>query len=177
MTSKSLATVTNQLIASYGNTAQNVISACRVGNERAASYLDHSWASAVQKAGTRLSDEVRTNALAAQKKVSGYYVKGIALTTDSADVAVRKAVELAGKGVEQVAANASRFEQSTGLTTLSTLAVAAIPAAQAVIKVATQIEAQSGALLNKVAGSKAKVAVAKVKRTVARKAPRARKAA
>ena len=176
MTSKSLATVTNELIESYGNTAQNVINACRMGNARAASYMDHSWATAVKKAGTRLSPEVRTNALSAQKKVSGYYVKSIALTTDNADLAVRKVVALAGKGVEKVAANASRFEQATGSTALSTLAVAAIPAAQAVTKVATRIEAQSGALAHKIAGSKRKAAVAGVKRAV-RKTSRAHKTA
>jgi hypothetical protein len=180
MTSKSLATVTTELIECYGNTAKNVINAYRVGNARAASYVDSSWATAVNKAGARLSAEARTNALSAQKKVSGYFVKSVALTSDTADMAVQKAVVLAGKGVAQVAANASRFEQSTGLSALNTLAVAAIPAAQAVTKVAAQIEAQSGALVDKIAGSKtkakAKSAVATVKRT-ARKVSRARKTA
>jgi hypothetical protein len=180
MTSKSLATVTTELIACYGNTAKNVINAYRVGNERAASYMDHSWATAVNKAGARLSAEARTNALSAQKKVSGYFIKGVALTSDTADMAVHKAVVLAGKGVAQVAANASRFEQSTGFNALNTLAVAAMPAARAVTKVAAQIEARSGALVNKIAGGKAKVkartALAAAKRT-ARKASRPRKTA
>ena len=177
MTAKSLTTVTNELIESYGNTAKNVINAYRVGNERAVVYMDKSWATAVQKAGTRLSAEVRGNALAAQKKVSGFYAKGVTLTTDSADVAVSKVVELAGEGVRQVAANASRFEKATGVTTLNTLAVAAVPAAQAVVGVAAKLEAQSGALANRIAGSKAKVKVASVKRTVAKKVARVRKAA
>jgi hypothetical protein len=169
MTSKSLATVTTELIECYGNTAKNVINAYRAGNTRAASYMDNSWATAVNKAGARLSAEARTNALSAQKKVSGYFVKGVALTSDTADMAVQKAVVQAGKGVAQVAANASRFEQSTGFNALNTLAVAAMPAAQAVTKVAAQIEARSGALVNRIAG-------ATVKRA-ARKASRARKTA
>ena len=55
MSAKNLATVTNELIESYGNTAKNVISAYRVGNERAIALVDQSWANAVKKTGTRLS--------------------------------------------------------------------------------------------------------------------------
>jgi hypothetical protein len=175
MSNKNLATVTNELIVSYGNTAKNVINAYRVGNERAASYVDQSWSAAVQKAGTRLSTEVRTNAVAAQRKLSGYYVKGITVTSDSADVAVNKAVEFAGKGIEQVAANASRFDKAMGVTTFTTLATAAVPAAQAVSEVAAKLEAQSGVLVSKISGAKLKTAAAK--RPAAKKATRARKAA
>ncbi len=177
MTSKNLSTVTNELITSYGNTAKNVISAYRVGNARAVATMDQSWASAVGKAGSRLSAEVRDNALAAQKTISGYYAKGVSLTSDNAEIAVSKAVALAGKSVEQVAANASRFEKATGVTSLNTFAMAAVPAAQAVSKVAARIEAQSVALARKIAGTQAKVKVAAVKRTVAKKVARARKAA
>jgi len=177
MSAKNLSTVTNELIASYGNTAKNVINAYRVGNERAVGYVDQSWAAAVKKTGTRLSAQVRGNAVAAQQKISALYVQGVTLTSDGADVAVNKAVELAGKGVEQVAANASRFEQTTGVAALNTLAKAAVPAAQAVTKLAVKLEAQSGELAHKIAGSKAKVKVAAVKRTVAKKAVRTPKAA
>ena len=176
MSAKNLSTDTNELIESYGNTAKNVINAYRVGNERAVAYVDQSWANAVEKTGARLSAEVRGNALAAQKKFTGIYARGVALTTDSADMAVNKAVELAGKGVVQVAANASQFEKVTGVK-LHTLAVAAVPAAQAVNKVVAKIEVQSGVLASKIAGNTAKVKVAAVKRTVAKKATRARKAA
>jgi hypothetical protein len=176
MSSKNLATVTNELIESYGNTAKNVINAYRVGNERAVAYVDHSWAAAVKKTGTRLSPEVRGNAVAAQKKFTGFYARGVELTSDGADVAVNKAVELAGKGVVQVAANASQFEKATGVK-LHALAVAAVPAAQAVTKVVAKMEVQSGVLANKIAGKTAKVKVAAVKRAVAKKVVRARKAA
>lgn len=177
MSAKNLSTVTNELIESYGNTAKNVINAYRVGNERAASYVDHRWAAAVKKAGSRLSAEVRGNAVAAQKKISALYLQGVTLSSDGADVAVDKAMALAGQGVKQVAANASRFEQTLGVTTLHSLAAAAVPAAQAVTNVANRLEARSGALANRIAGSKAKVKVAAVKRTVAKKAARPSKAA
>lgn len=177
MSTKNLATVTNELIESYGNTAKNVINAYRVGNERAVSYVNQSWAAAVKKTGTRLNADVRGNAVAAQKKISALYAQGVTLTSDGAEVAVNKAVELAEKGVVQVAANASRFEKATGVAALNTLAVAAVPAAQAVTKVAAKLEAQSGALANKIAGKQAKVKVAVAKRPVAKKVIRTAKAA
>ena len=177
MTAKNLATVTTELIESYGNTAKNVINAYRVGNERAVSYVNQSWAAAVKKTGTRLSADVRGNAVAAQKKITALYAQGVTLTSDGADVAVNKAVELAEKGVVQVAANASRFQKATGVAALNTLAVAAVPAAQAVTKVAVKLEAQSVVLANKIAGSSAKVKVASVKRTVTKKAAVVKKAA
>ncbi len=181
MSAKNLATVTNELIESYGNTAKNVITAYRVGNERAIALVDQSWAAAVKKTGTRLSAEVRGNALSVQKKVTAAYAKGVEVTSDSADQAVNKAVELAEKGVVQVAANASRFEKATGVK-LKPLAVAAVPAAQAVTKVAAQLEVKSSAFATKLAGKKAKVKVATVKaaatkRAVTKKVVRTAKAA
>jgi hypothetical protein len=132
MANQKLATVTNELIESYGNTAKNVINAYRVGNERAVVFMDQRFVAAVNKAGARLSAQARHNAVAAEKKLTAYYVKSVEMTSDNANMVVSKAVELAGKSVVQVAANAGRFEKSTGVKALSTLATAAMPAAQAV---------------------------------------------
>lgn len=181
MRTTTLTLATNDLITTYGNTAKNVINAYRVGNARAASYVEKTWSAAVQKAGKRISGEVRRNALNAQKKLTGYYVQGVTFTTDGADAAVDKAVELAGKSLEQVAVNATRFEQTTGLSTLGTVANAAVPAVVAVNKVAAKLEAKSSDLAIRLAGSKmkAKAAGAKrvVKKAVRKAAPRVRKAA
>lgn len=162
MAKQNLATVTNELIESYGNTAKNVISAYRVGNERAVVFMDQRFASALEVAGSRLSARARYNAMSTEKKITSYYAKSVGVTADNATVVVDKAVELAGKGVAQVSANASRFEKSTGVNTLSTLAVAAVPAAQAVSKVAETIEIKSGELVERIAGKpvKAKKAAA-----------------
>lgn len=170
MAKQNLATVTNELIESYGNTAKNVITACRVGNKRAVSYVDQSWATAVKKTGTRLNADLRGNAISTQKKITAYYAKGVETTTTNANLAVNKAVELAGKGVVQVAANASRFEKSTGVTALSTLAVATLPAAQAVVKAAAKLEVQSSVLAKKIAGSPVKAKASTAKRAVVKKA-------
>jgi hypothetical protein len=174
MAQKNLATVTNELIASYGNTAKNVIQAYRVGNERAAGFVDQRWATVVANNGERLGKTMRGNALAAQKKVTALYVQGVVLTADSAEVAVNRTVELAGKGVEQVAANASRFKKALGVSTLNTLADAAVPAAQAVTKAAAKLEEQSGALVTKLAGKTVKAR--KVTKAAAPKRPAAKPA-
>lgn len=156
MSSKNLATVTTELITSYGNTARNVIQAYRVGNERITRYVDQRWSRAVDRVGGQLSTEVRQNALAAQQKVTSYYAQGISFGSDRAEVAVNKAVELAGKGVDQIAANANRFEKATGVTALHTLAAVAVPAAVAVSGVALKVEAQSDQLVQRLAGTKAR---------------------
>ena len=170
MAKQNLASVTNELIESYGNTAKNVVTACRVGNKRAVSYVDKSWATAVKKTGTRLNADVRGNAIATQKKITAYYAKGVEATTANADLAINKAVELAGKGVVKAAANANRFEKSTGVTALSTLAVATLPAAQAVVKAAAKLEEQSEVLAKKIAGSPMKAKTTTAKRAVVKKA-------
>jgi hypothetical protein len=168
MAKQNLATVTNDLIASYGKTAKNVISAYHLGNQRAVSYADQSWASAVKKAAPRINAEVRNNAIAAQKKMTSYYAKGVMATADGAVVVVDKAMELAGKGVVQVASNASRFEQSTGMSTLTQLAVASLPAAQAAAKAADKLELQSRTWAQKAAGSATTAKAASAKRAVAK---------
>ena len=174
MANQKLATVTNELIESYGNTAKNVINAYRVGNERAAVFMDEQFVAALEKAGSRLSPKARKSALSAEQKLTAYYVRGVEVTSDNANMVVNKAVELAGKGVVQVSANAGRFEKSTGVTTLSSLATAAVPAAKAVTKVVAKIEAKSGELATKLAGKpvRAKAAkVAKATKTVVKAAP------
>lgn len=170
MSNKNLAAVTNELIASYGNTAKNVIKAYRVGNERAVSFVDQSFAKAVKKTSTRVNAELRGNAIAAQKKLTGYYTTGVTLTSDRADIVVARAVEAAEKGVAQVAANANRFDLALGVNAMSTLAVAAVPAAQAASDVVAKLEVQSSALVSKLAGKPTVKAVAKKSVATAKKA-------
>lgn len=166
MANQKLATVTNELIESYGNTAKNVISAYRVGNERAAVFMDERFVAALDKAGSRLSAKTRKSALSAEQRLTAYYVKGVEVTSDNANLVVNKAVELAGKGVVQVSANAGRFEKSTGVTTLSSLATAAVPAAKAVTKVVAKIEARSSKLASQLAGKAVRAKAAKVVKAV-----------
>lgn len=177
MTSRNLSAATTDLIETYGNTAKNVINAYRVGGERLVGFMDQRWERALEKSASRLSNEVRGNALSAQKKISGYYAQGISMTTAGADAVVSKAVQLAGKGVQQAAANASQFEKRTGVTALHSVAQAVVPAVDAVHKVACAIEQRSGRLVNRISGQVADVKVAPVKRVTPFKKARARKAA
>lgn len=147
MKSTSLSTIAIDLVQSYGNTANNVIKASRVGGERISSYLEDRYMRALASTGKSLSQEARNNALATEKFINGYYLKGITLATDSASAVVGGMVKFTGLGMSQVAANASKFEDKTGMTALNTLAQAAVPAAIAVKKIAVQIEAKSADLV------------------------------
>lgn len=169
MSNKNLSTVTTDLIESYGNTAKNIIQAYRVGNQRVARFVDQRWEKALTQSATQLHTDVRKNALVAQKKISGIYIKGIDVTSDGADVVVNKVVELAGKGVQQVAANASAFEKRTGVSTLNSLAKATVPAATVVSSLAGKLEQRSSSLANTVGGKKATVKVVAVKPAATRK--------
>lgn len=174
MTNKNLSTVTTDLIESTGNTAKNIIQAYRVGNRRAVSFVDQRWEKALLQSASQLRAEVRKNALVAQKTISGMYIKGIDLTSNGADRMVGKAVELAGKGVQQVAANASAFEKRTGVATLNNLARATVPAVVVVSNLAGKLEQGSSSLANSVAGKDTTVKVAVVKRKTARPATKAK---
>jgi hypothetical protein len=147
MKSNTLSAIAIDLVQSYGNTANNVIKASRVGGELISSYLEERYMRALASTGKALSQEARNNALATEKFVNSYYIKGITLATDGATAVVGSVVKFTGLGMSQVAANASKFEDKTGVTALNTLAQAAVPAAIAVKKLAVQIEAKSADLV------------------------------
>ena len=152
MSTKALSSVTTDLITSYGNTAKNVINAYRAGGERVADFFEQRWERALEQSRSQLVPEVRNNAKHAQKILGSYYVKGLAFTTNGADTVVDQLVSFAGQGVQQVAANANRFEEKTGVA-LDRFTVAVAPVAAVVTKLASQIELKSGELADKSAGT------------------------
>ena len=152
MSTKALSNVTTDLITSYGNTAKNVINAYRAGGERVADFFEQRWERALEQSRSQLVPEVRNNAKHAQKILGSYYVKGLAFTTNGADTVVDQLVSFAGQGVQQVAANANRFEEKTGVA-LDRFTVAVAPVTTVVTKLASQIELKSGALADKIAGT------------------------
>lgn len=184
MRNKNLSSVATAVIESYGNTAINLINAYRVGGERVIGFVDQRFEAAVNVGAAPLSQELRANLIGAEKRVSGYYAKGLQIGTDRAESAVGSAVELVNKGVDRIAANAERFDQATKIGALDMINRVALPAAEAVSQVVVRIEEGSSQLAKKVAGKPAVVkAVAKkakaVKKAVAktvRKAPAAKKA-
>ena len=175
MSAKNLSTVAGNLIESYGNTAKNVIDAYRAGGERVVSLLEQRWNRAVEGSRPQLTAETVKNASAAQLAFSVYYIKGLSLTTNGAQQVVSQLVKVLEDGVERLAANASAFEEKTGVTTLNVLAQATVPGAEALTRLATQIEQKTAELASKIAGGD--VVTAKVKRTSAFKQRRTAKAA
>jgi secreted Zn-dependent insulinase-like peptidase len=175
MSAKNLSTVAVDLIESYGNTAKNVIDAYRAGGERAVSLLEQRWNSALKQSRSELTSETAKNAAAAQMAFSAYYTKGLNLTTNGATQVVSQLVKVLEESVERVAANASAFEEKTGVTTLNTLAAATAPGALVLSKLAAQIEQKTAELASKIAGDD--VTTASVKRKSAFAERRAAKAA
>jgi hypothetical protein len=163
MTAKNLSTVAVDLIESYGNTAKNVIDAYRAGGERVVSLLEQRWNRALKQSRSELSAETAKNASAAQMVFSAYYSKGLDLTSRSATQVVSQLVKALEDGVERVAANASAFEEKTGVTTLNTLAAATAPGALALSKLASQIEQKTAEFASKIAGGDVETASVKRK--------------
>ena len=175
MSAKNLSTVTTELIESYGNTARNVIDAYRFGGERVVSSLEKRWNAALEQSRSELTAETAKNALAAQLAFNVYYTKGLMLTSSGAQQVVDQLVKVAEAGVERVAANASLFEEKTGVTTLNTLAKATAPGALVLSQLAASIEHKSARLASKM--DPVDAATARVKRTSAFSQKRRAKAA
>lgn len=175
MSAKNLSTVASELIASYGNTAKNVIDAYRAGGERLVSLLEQRWNRALKASRTQLTAETVKNASAAQLAFSAYYSKGLMLSADGAEQVVSQLVKVAEAGVERAAANTSLFEEKTGVSALNTLAQATAPGALVLSRLAAQIEQKTAGLASRMAGGD--VLNARVKRTSAFSQRRAAKAA
>jgi hypothetical protein len=170
MSTKNLSSVATAVIESYGNTAINMINAYRVGGERVIGFVDQRFEAAVNTGAARLSEELRSNLIGTEKRISGYYAKGLQLGTERAETAVNNAVELANKGVDRMAANAERFDQATKFGALEIINRVALPAATAMSEVVVRIEEGSSQLVKKVAGKPAVVKAAAKKAKTVKKA-------
>lgn len=155
MSTKNLSSVATAVIESYGHTAMNMIQTYRVGSERAIGFFDQRWETAINAGAARLSEEFRSNLLGTQKRLSGYYAKGLQVGTDRAETVVSTVVDLASKGVDRIAANAERFDQATNFGALEMLNRVALPAATVVSQVVERIEEGSSQLAKRVAGKPA----------------------
>ena len=175
MTAKNLSTVATDLIECCGNTAKNVIEAYRAGGERVVTVLEKRWNTAFKESRSQLTSDVAKNASAAQLAFSVYYTKGLTQTTKGAELVVSQMVKLAEAGVERAAANASLFEEKTGLNTLNTIAEVTKPGAVVLSQLAAKIEEKSAQLASKITGNN--VTTASVKRASAFGQRRAAKAA
>ena len=123
MPAKSLSTVANDLIESYGNTARNVIDACHAGGERVVSQLEQRWNHALKQSRTELSAETMKNASAAQFAFSAYYIKGLMMTI---------------QGVRQVVGQLVKAAEA-GVTTLTTFFKVTAPGVRVICELASKI--------------------------------------
>ena len=175
MTAKNLSTVATDLIECYGNTAKNVIDAYRAGGERAVTVLEQRWNTAFKQSRSQLTKDVAQNASAAQLAFSVFYSKGLTQTTKGAELVVSQLIKLAEAGVVRVAANASLFEEKTGMSALNTIADVTKPGAVMLSQFAAKLEEKSAQLASKIAGDN--IATVTVKRASAFSKGRAQKAA
>lgn len=167
MSTKNLSSVATAVIESYGNTAMNMINVYRLGGERVIGFVDQRFEAAVNAGGIRLGDELRSNLIGTEKRISSYYAKGLQFGAERAESTVGAAVELANKGVVRLAANAGRFDQATNFGALDMLNRVALPAAKAVGDVVVRIEEGSSQLVKRVSGESVVVkAAAKQARAV-----------
>lgn len=168
--SKTLSAVAVDVIEAYGNTAINVINAYRAGSERVIDLVDTRFEAAVLSGAAPLNGNWRAGLIDAEKRLSGYYSRGLQYGTERAETAVGVAVDLAHKGVERFAANAERFDQATNVGALDLINRMALPAATAMSEVVFRIEQGTGELAKKAAGKPAVVKAAARKARVAKKA-------
>ncbi len=175
MSTKNLSTVANEVIQSYGITAINVINSYRFGGERVLGFVDERFAIAVNRGAALLRKDLRSNLIGKQQRFSGYYVKGLRLGAERAESVVGVAVDLAGKGVNMVSANAERFEVSADA--IDMINRVARPAANVVHQVVGRIEKGSSMLVKLVSGKDlpAKAVATRKLKTVRREAAVARK--
>ena len=108
MDANTFSTTATNMLATFGDTAHQVIGAYREGGERLAATLEQRWNSALKEASPQLTAETRRNAARAQRAFSASYAKGLAFTADGASVVVDTLVGAAVAAVERAAA----FQQS-----------------------------------------------------------------
>ena len=100
-------------VANFGNTAHQVISMYRDGGERLAETLDQRWKAALKESSPQLTAETRKNANHAHQVFNGYFVKGVALSADGAEVVVDTLVGATVAAIERTAAFAQANLQKT----------------------------------------------------------------
>jgi hypothetical protein len=93
-----------QLVASFGSSANSFIDAYRDGGERLGTAAKQRWEAALKQSSAQLDAQTRKNAAHAQQVFGGYYAKGIELSATGAKVAVDTMVRAASTALERAAA-------------------------------------------------------------------------
>ena len=83
MSHKNLSSVATEVIATYGITATNVINSYRFGGERLIGFVDQRLATAVNRGTVAFNDDIRSNLIDKQQRISSYSAKGVHISTFS----------------------------------------------------------------------------------------------
>ena len=163
MSAKNIYAVTADLIESYGNTVKNVIDALRAGGEQAVVVLDQRWSRTLLAPNTPIPAQMAQTLSATQQTLNLCMTQGLEQSSKGAQEMVNQLVNLATQGVERLAANASLFEEKTGIPGFRLLSQASLPAASVLVTLAARIEQKSANMASKYAHDD--VSTATIKRT------------
>ena len=111
MNTKTFKTTATGAIASFGTNAHHAIGLYREAGERFAGVVDQRWKAAWKESSPKLSAETRKNAMHAKQVFGGYYAKGLALSADSAEVAVDTVVGAAIAAVDRATSLKQAYAQ------------------------------------------------------------------
>ena len=95
MNTDTIRTTAQQWIATFDDGAQRAIAGWRSGADRLGTAARHRWDTAFAESSPQLSAETRQNASHLRDVVSGWYVRGVELSTTGAERAVETLVQAA----------------------------------------------------------------------------------
>ena len=165
MSAKNIYAVTADLIESYGNTVKNVIDALRAGGQQTVVMLDQRWSSTLLAPNTPIPAQMAQTLSATQQTLNQCITQGLDQSSKGAHEMVNQLVNLATRGVDRLAANASLFDEKTGLPGLNLLSQVSLPAASLMVTLASHIEQKSANMASKYAHDD--VSTTTIKRTTA----------
>ena len=165
MSAKNIYAVTADLIESYGNTVKNVIDALRAGGQQTVVMLDQRWSRTLLAPNTPIPAQMTQTLSATQQTLNLCITQSLDQSSKGAHEMVSQLVNLATQGVDRLAANASSFDEKTGLPGLRLLSQVSLPAASLMVTLASHIEQKSANMASKYAHDD--VSTTTIKRTTA----------
>ncbi len=170
MSISNLSAAATDTLHSCGRTALTLIDAYRAGGSRVLGGVDAGWESLVSRRGARLSQQLRSDLIAAQREVTGHIAKGVeALGSKSASI-VKSVVDAATAGVERLSGRVDNLEAVLTPLPLGSAIVIVQPFAEAGREVAGLVAERAARAL-----SRADADVGKVKDAPVKRAPAARR--
>jgi hypothetical protein len=172
MSQQTLVSTVSQVVESGRETARHAVGFAQGSAARVVATVDDRWSRAVEAGGNRLSPKLRSDLVAAEKEITGIYAWGIERAAGVAHAVIDTVAAVTVNRLEGFAVNASKFGQLVDGRTVDTLAVVAMPAAQAASDVAARVAAGAASLAKRVTAAPKALSVAATKRAPAPKSRR-----